>query len=109
MDLLAPTSPTERCPSVSNVAIPSVVTTNLPVQPAIVNPGFLDRRRGEESSRGLERRQFGNTYRNLSEPGRELAEAIDAYKLQCRRRYITTDEILEVIYSLGYRKTPRSG
>lgn len=64
----------------------------------------MDRRKSGTDSRGIERRQFGNSYRNLSEAGRELAEAIDAYKVEHRRRYITTDEMLEVISRLGYRK-----
>lgn len=53
----------------------------------------------------MERRQFGNSHRNLSVAGRELAESIDAYKVEHRRRYITPDEMLEVITALGYRKT----
>lgn len=51
-----------------------------------------------------ERRQFGNTYSNLSQEGQELAEAIDRYKMQNRRRYITTDEIILVLKELGYSK-----
>jgi hypothetical protein len=31
--------------------------------------------------------------------------AIDGYKLQNRRRYITFEEMLHVIHSLGYTKT----
>ena len=34
----------------------------------------------------------------------ELAEAIDAYKLQHRRRFITFEELYDVIVSLGYHK-----
>lgn len=53
---------------------------------------------------GVERRQFGNSYTNLSIEGRELAEAIDRYKIQYRRRYVTTDELLSVLKGLGYSK-----
>ncbi|MGN6547798.1 MAG: hypothetical protein ACTHK7_22305 [Aureliella sp.] len=53
-------------------------------------PGFVDRRQNSSSSAaGAERRQFGNTHYGLSPAARELAEAIDSYKLQHRRRYVT--------------------
>ncbi|MEM6365030.1 MAG: hypothetical protein AAF745_11420 [Planctomycetota bacterium] len=51
-----------------------------------------------------ERRQFGSSHSNLSTEGRELAAAIDAYKIQHHRRYITCDEMLVVLRSLGYQK-----
>ena len=35
---------------------------------------------------------------------RSMREAIDAYKLEYRRRYITTDEMLSVLTDLGYRR-----
>ncbi len=67
--------------------------------------GFQDRRKaGNESSSKLERRQFGNSYRELSEEARELAIAIDEYKILNRRRYITFEEMYHVIESLGYHK-----
>jgi hypothetical protein len=38
------------------------------------------------------------------DPGvKELAEAIDRYKLQHRRRFITFEELHGVITSLGYQ------
>jgi hypothetical protein len=52
----------------------------------------------------MERRQFGSSHAGLSAEGRELAAAIDAYKLQHHRRYITCDEMLVVLGSLGYRQ-----
>ena len=76
--------------------------TSSPALDELNQANFLDRRQSGGNERGIERRQFGNSYRDLSEPGRELAEAIDAYKVQHRRRYITTDEMLDVIRSLGY-------
>ena len=51
-----------------------------------------------------ERRQFANSHEELSTDARELALAIDAYKLMHRRRFITYEEMLNVVKSLGYRK-----
>ncbi len=51
-----------------------------------------------------ERRQFTNSHEELSLEARELALAIDQYKLSHRRRYITYEEMLSVVKSLGYRK-----
>lgn len=65
---------------------------------------FIDRRNTDERASGFERRQFGNSHAALSPDARELAEAIDAYKVEHRRRYITFEEMLKVIYSLGYHK-----
>ncbi|MEY4568162.1 MAG: hypothetical protein RLY14_3132 [Planctomycetota bacterium] len=66
---------------------------------------FVDRRAPREAgSLGMERRQFGNSYRELSEDAKELAEAIDSYKVRHRRRYITFEEMLQVITELGYKK-----
>ena len=65
---------------------------------------FPDRRQKSETSSGAERRQFGNSYNQLTPDGKELAEAIDSYKLQHRRRYVTTDELLLVLRDLGYSK-----
>lgn len=66
---------------------------------------FVDRRQNVAPPGGaIERRQFGNTHYGLSPGARELAEAIDNYKLQNRRRYITYEEMLKVITELGYTK-----
>lgn len=51
-----------------------------------------------------ERRQFTNSYEDLSGEARELALAIDEYKLVHRRRFITYEEMLGVVKSLGYQK-----
>ena len=48
------------------------------------------------------------SYEELSPPARELARAIDQYKLHHRRRFITYEEMLTVIQSLGYRKDDQS-
>jgi hypothetical protein len=65
---------------------------------------FIDRRREAGSQGNSERRQFGSSHEGLSDAGRELALAIDQYKLQHHRRYITCDEMLLVITRLGYSK-----
>lgn len=66
---------------------------------------FVDRRASNANpSAGFERRQFGNSHSGLSPDARELAEAIDSYKLKNRRRYVTFEEMLQVIQSLGYTK-----
>ncbi len=78
--------------------------TNIQPVEELASSDFIDRRQSSGKDRGIERRQFGNSYRDLTEQGRQLAEAIDAYKVQHRRRYITTDEMLQVIRELGYRQ-----
>jgi hypothetical protein len=67
---------------------------------------FIDRRDYDNpgSPPGVERRQFANSHSELSPEARELASAIDTYKLIHRRRFITFEEMLSVIQSLGYRK-----
>ena len=52
----------------------------------------------------FERRQFANSYEELSPEAAELARAIDGYKVQHRRRFITFEEMLAVIKSLGYSR-----
>lgn len=75
-----------------------------PFQPT--DAPFVDRRQSSELGKSSgERRQFGNSYHNLTPEGKQLAEAIDAYKLEHRRRYITTDELLGVLQSLGYKQS----
>ncbi len=65
---------------------------------------FQDRRNysAQDGAPGSERRQFTNTYDELSPDARELAHAIDAYKLMHRRRFITYEEMLSVVKGLGY-------
>jgi hypothetical protein len=66
---------------------------------------FQDRRMGtNRNSPGLERRQFSDGHANLSAAAAELGQAIDNYKFENRRRYISYEEMLTVIKSLGYRK-----
>jgi len=67
---------------------------------------FVDRRNYTVQSGApqRERRQFTNSHEELSPDARELAQAIDSYKLVHRRRFITYEEMLSVVKSLGYRK-----
>ncbi len=66
---------------------------------------FADRRQQPGTGVRGERRQFGNSYHDLSPEGQQLAEAIDVYKVDYHRRYITTDELLGVLDRLGYKQT----
>ena len=68
--------------------------------------GFVDRRKNSDGRPpgGVERRQFSNSHEELTPPVRELALAIDEYKLRHRRRFISYDEIYSVIRELGYHK-----
>jgi hypothetical protein len=67
---------------------------------------FVDRRNYSlpGSTPQRERRQFTNSHDELSPDARELAQAIDSYKLVHRRRFITYEEMLAVVKSLGYRR-----
>lgn len=67
---------------------------------------FEDRRQAPSPirSEGVERRQFSNSYAAMRPEVSELAEAIDRYKLQHRRRFITFEELFDVMASLGYHK-----
>lgn len=67
---------------------------------------FVDRRSPEAGSTppGVERRQFTNCHDSLSPEARDLAVAIDEYKIRHRRRFITYEEMLSVMESLGYHK-----
>ena len=67
---------------------------------------FHDRRDASFPSTppGVERRQFTNSHEELSPRARELAVAIDEYKVRHRRRFITFEEVLQVIEDLGYSR-----
>ena len=67
---------------------------------------FVDRRNYtvQAGPAQRERRQFTNSYDELSPDARELAQAIDSYKLMHRRRFITYEEMLAVMKSLGYKR-----
>jgi hypothetical protein len=78
----------------------------MPEVVATTEPSFVDRRNpsADNAPPNLERRQFANSHEELSPDARELAVAIDGYKLRHRRRFITFEEMLGVIKHLGYRK-----
>ena len=67
---------------------------------------FVDRRSYDVSGRSpsIEHRQFTNSHDELSPEALDLARAIDGYKLLHRRRFITYEEMLSVIKSLGYQR-----
>ncbi|MEZ6056817.1 MAG: hypothetical protein R3C01_08930 [Planctomycetaceae bacterium] len=65
---------------------------------------FIDRRSPEPSTSGLERRQFSPSYNSDRPEVNELARAIDQYKVQHRRRFITFEELYDVMLSLGYQR-----
>jgi hypothetical protein len=67
--------------------------------------GFQDRRNGgAATTHPVERRQFAENRTTLSGDVRELAEAIDAFKLAQQRRFVTLADVLDVVKSLGYHK-----
>lgn len=73
---------------------------------ATENGQFVDRRlnaaAGDQTIR--ERRQFSDS-RNTARPEvDELAKAVDQYKLTHRRRFITFEELYDVMVSLGYHR-----
>ena len=66
---------------------------------------FVDRRQsGGVRKDGCERRQFVDSRQTFRPEVIELAEAVDQYKLRHRRRFITFEELYDVIAELGYRK-----
>jgi hypothetical protein len=67
---------------------------------------FVDRRNYDPvvTPPSHERRQFADSREEFSPAARELAAAIDEYKVRHRRRFITYEEMLAVVHSLGYHK-----
>jgi len=78
----------------------------MPDTVATQETNFVDRRSYEASELVpvRERRQFANTHSDLTPEAQELAQAIDEYKLRHRRRFITFEEMLSIIHSLGYNR-----
>ena len=69
------------------------------------NVKFVDRRQPDRGMEGgRERRQFRDGNRSDRPEVAELADAVDNYKLQNRRRFITFEELFDVIAGLGYHK-----
>jgi hypothetical protein len=76
------------------------------MSPELIAVPFIDRRNHDAGATPTrERRQFTNSHDELSPAARELAQAVDHYKLAHRRRFITYEEMLDVVESLGYRKS----
>jgi len=66
---------------------------------------FVDRRQPDRGIEGgRERRQFRDGNRSDRPEVVELANAVDNYKMQNRRRFITFEELFDVIAGLGYHK-----
>ena len=66
---------------------------------------FMDRRQADDGHPdGRERRQFRDSHSLLNPDAQELAESIDQYKLLYRHRFITYEELYDVMVSLGYHK-----
>ena len=82
--------------------------TQIMESPVVQTPSqvFVDRRdpAATDNMPICERRQFSNSHEELSPEAAELARAIDQYKLFHRRRFITFEEMLGVIKSLGYTR-----
>ncbi len=87
-------------PNSSSSAPTSSAVGSIPV--IAPSEGFVERRTSPPTREASERRQFGSSHSGLSDAGRELALAIDQYKVEHHRRYITCDEMLAVLASLGY-------
>ena len=71
----------------------------------VSSPEFVDRRQsGSAPGKGIERRQFKDGNRSSRPEVAELADAIDEYKLTHRRRFITFEELYDVMVGLGYSR-----
>lgn len=68
------------------------------------SPDFVDRRQASTTSDGFERRQFQDGNRSARPEVAEFADAVDQYKVSNRRRFITFEELFDVMTSLGYHK-----
>ena len=67
-----------------------------------------DRRSSNSDYSGPERRQFRDSHSEMNPQVSELAQAVDQYKLNHRRRFITYEELHSVIIGLGYKKEPEA-
>jgi hypothetical protein len=79
------------------------------IQPTSATPipqPFVDRRSHDIGSQnaGSERRQFRDGNRSDRPEVAELANAIDDYKITHRRRFITFEDLFDVMVSLGYHR-----
>lgn len=90
----------------SRMLIPHEDNLTMAIEGTQSTSQFVDRRTQGDGTppAGRERRQFANSHSELSPEAQELAQAIDGYKLAHHRRFITYEEMLTVIKSLGYHK-----
>ena len=66
---------------------------------------FIDRRATGAQREGVtERRQFTASVTNANPNVAELSAAVDQYKLRHHRRFITFEELFNVMTELGYHK-----
>ena len=69
------------------------------------SPDFVERRSPTAVPEGgRERRQFKDGNRSQRPEVAEFADAVDIYKVSHRRRFITFEELYDVMTSLGYHK-----
>ncbi len=74
-------------------------------QPSHTELPFVDRRQSTaDSSERRERRQFQDSREAGRPEVNELASAVDVYKLAHHRRFITFEELYDVMVSLGYHR-----
>ena len=78
----------------------------MPQELATLPETFVDRCSYDISGRSpaSERPQFANSHEGLSPEACDLARVIDGYKLVHRRCFITYEEMLWAIKSLGYQR-----
>ena len=74
------------------------------LNPLEARPGFVNRRQSDNGTGGRERRQFRDANRSERPEVAELADAVDSYKMENRRRFITFEELFDVMQGLGYHK-----
>jgi hypothetical protein len=77
------------------------------VQSTVTQNGlaYVDRRHAAAGLNGeREPRSFDDAFRSYRPEVTELAEAVDQYKLRHRRRFLTFDELYDVLAELGYSK-----
>jgi hypothetical protein len=98
--------PARKLPSTGETMSQLAPVTEIPATETPVSPQpFVDRRNYDQSEdSGFERRQFSSSHEGLTPDAKELAQAIDRYKLRHRRRFITYEEILDVVKVLGYHR-----
>ena len=72
----------------------------------VENQSFVDRREASTNTgvAGFERRQFRDGNRSSRPEVAEFADAIDEYKVTHRRRFVTFEELFDVMSGLGYHR-----